>query len=58
MEKRGKREEKRGTKRENILILFPCFIYALMTAKKSKKKKTGNTFESFLGGGNFFSQWL
>ena len=54
MEKGGKREEKRGKKRENILILFPCFIYALMTAKKKSTKKTGNTFESFHGGGEIF----
>ena len=44
--------EKMGTKsskRENILIFFPCLICALMTAKKQRRE-----FQKIQGGGGRF----
>ena len=45
----------KSSKRENILIFFPCLICALMTAKKQRRefqKIQGGGGEIFLGGHN------
>ena len=49
-ERKGRGKEIGVKKRETVLILFPCLIQALMSAKKVYKKQ-GRISKNFKGGG-------